>query len=162
MKTSPVKKSANAVTRNELVIREMVAADLDLIVRLEKEIFSAPFNRKTFENILDHENYYSWVVVKDGMTVGYAVCSLVVDDAELINIAVDKRWRSIGIGAHIMDYITEFLRPRGCRRMFLEVRPSNEVAKSFYEKFGFYRIGLRRGYYADNGEDAIVMVRKMG
>lgn len=144
-----------------LKVRDMAETDLGRVLLIEKASFRAPFSRGTFKELLENESCFSWVVLEGEVVLGYAVFSLVIDESELINIAVEKTNRRRGIGRFLMKKIIRFLEKKGAENLFLEVRPSNLGARSFYEGFGFVKINVRRGYYEDNREDAYVLARRI-
>lgn len=89
--------------------------------------------------------------------LGYICFALVYDEVHLRNLAVDPRWRRRRVGTVLIDDMFSISLESGCRFALLEVRPSNSGAVELYERFGFGVAGLRKGYYGDTGEDAIVM-----
>lgn len=140
-------------------IRPMENGDLDSVLRIEEDSFNLPFSRGLFEKFMRQEDFYCWVALHGEELVGYAVYAVAADEVDLLNIAIDKRWRRRGIGSLMVRHILEQLMELGSRRIFLEVRPSNTVAMAFYDKLGFFQIGIRPGYYHDSGEDALVYSR---
>ena len=94
----------------------------------------------------------------EGDVVGYAGMMFLPQEAHVTNIAVDPEWHGYGIGSQLLlKIITEAL-ARGSDRISLEVRVSNAVAQTMYEKFGFAAVSIRKGYYIETNEDALVMV----
>jgi [ribosomal protein S18]-alanine N-acetyltransferase len=91
--------------------------------------------------------------------VAYAAVWMVVDQAELGDIAVAAEWRRRGIARRLMDTVLEHVERRGVREIFLEVRPSNHEARRLYERYGFEAIGRRKNYYSSPREDALVLRR---
>ena len=137
----------------------MSAADLDEIAAVEARIYPFPWTRGNFHDAL-RAGYSSWVL-RDGHgeLIAYAVMMLALDEAHLLNLSVDESRQREGIGWRTLEWMAEVGRGHGARTMLLEVRPSNEPALRMYQRYGFERIGTRRGYYpAPHGrEDAIVM-----
>jgi len=142
-------------------IRNMTFGDLPGVLRIERDSFPSPWSAAMF--VLEMTRSGSVALVaeqRDGEIVGYAVCSKLDLDWHLMNIAVPPALRRIGIAESLM---TELIASVGDdARVTLEVRPSNRSAIALYEKWGFLAAGRRRGYYADTGEDAIVMWRTEG
>jgi len=139
-------------------IRDMTFADLPGILRIERESFPSPWSAAMF--VLEMTRSGSVALVSEdaeGGIVGYAVCSRLDLDWHLMNIAVPTSLRRAGIAEGLMESLIGRLGDDA--RLTLEVRPSNRAAISLYEKWGFLAAGRRRGYYADSGEDAIVMWR---
>src|SRR5690606_22095041 len=86
----------------------------------------------------------------DGLVVGYGGVWLIIDEGHVTNIAVDEKYRNMGIGSKIMEGLIQLCIDRNIASMTLEVRKSNEAAKALYKKFGFKEYGIRKGYYQDN------------
>ena len=93
----------------------------------------------------------------DGLVVGYGGIWLIIDEGHVTNIAVDEKYRGKGIGSKILEGLIQLCADRNMIAMTLEVRKSNEVAQALYRKYGFKEYGIRKGYYQDNNEDAIIM-----
>ena len=127
-------------------------------MRIERESFPLPWSAAMF--VLEMTRSGSAALVaegRDGVIVGYVVCSRLDLDWHLMNIAVPPASRRLGVAERLMSEL--IARLGDSARLTLEVRPSNGPAISLYEKWGFLSAGRRRGYYADSGEDAIVMWR---
>ncbi|MCL6444495.1 MAG: ribosomal protein S18-alanine N-acetyltransferase, partial [Alicyclobacillus sp.] len=88
---------------------------------------------------------------------GYAGVWLIVDEGHVTNIAVDPDFRGRHLGETLLKALMATCRSQGMRRMTLEVRVTNGVAQRLYEKLGFKGVGIRKGYYTDNHEDALIM-----
>ncbi len=89
-----------------------------------------------------------------GQAVGYICAKAVVDEAEILVLGVAPEYRGQGIGQSLLIELLVVLKALGCTKVFLEVRFNNQAATSLYQKMGFVQTGIRKGYYADNGEDA--------
>jgi ribosomal-protein-alanine N-acetyltransferase len=141
-----------------MILREMTEADLDAVLRIEREVHAHPWTLGNFSDAL-RSQYQCKVFESTGVMMGYAVMMLAVDEAELLDIAIDKGHQRKGIGRKLLDAILSLARHENMRRMVLEVRASNQAAIALYRASGFEQIGLRRDYYpAANGrEDAILM-----
>lgn len=149
----------------------MVAADLLDVSQIEARIFQAPWTRGNFADSLK-AGYDCWVFESDPLhapletvrLLGYAVLMWTPDDLHLLNLSVNDSVQGRGLGKSFLSWLIRDARSRGATHLLLEVRPSNLPALRLYERAGFQRIGLRRGYYpAENGhrEDAIVMRRRI-
>jgi ribosomal-protein-alanine N-acetyltransferase len=103
-----------------------------------------------------------FVAETSGNVCGYAGIWVVADECHIMTVAVLPEHRNAGIGAMLFMKLMEEARLRGASRYFLEVRASNAPAIGMYEKFGFKRIDLRKAYYEDNDEDAVIMMREDG
>lgn len=142
----------------DISIREMREADLDRIMEIESKTFSPPWSREAFLLELTKNLLAKYLVgLINGEVVGYGGIWLIIDEGHITNIAVDERYRGLGVGNKILEGLIQLCMDRGLRAITLEVRKSNEVAKSLYKKYGFKEYGIRPKYYADNNEDAIIM-----
>jgi len=141
-----------------MILRDMTEADLDVILRIERAVHAYPWTRGNFSDAL-LSKYQCKVCENEGDLIGYAVLMLAVDEAELLDIAIDSRHQRHGWGRRLLEEMMLLARHHDMRRMVLEVRASNVAAISLYRKAGFADIGLRSDYYqAENGrEDAILM-----
>lgn len=141
--------------------RPMDEADLDQVDAVERQIYSFPWTRGNFADSL-RSGYDAWVVHDGTRLLGYCVTMLVLDEAHLLNISVAPAAQGFGLGRRLLGWVEQRAVAQHARSLLLEVRPSNLIAKGMYERAGFERIGVRRGYYpaARGREDAIVM-RKM-
>ncbi len=146
---------------SDWIIRPMQEADLDEAVRIEEETFPMPFSRELFQKFLVQEAYHCHVALIDDRLVGYILYSLVVDESDLANIAVDACSRRRGVGESLMNTMFDHIERAGGGRIFLEVRPSNMDAQAFYQRLGFFEVGRRRAYYHDSGEDALVFTKEI-
>ncbi|MBI2887411.1 MAG: ribosomal protein S18-alanine N-acetyltransferase [Chloroflexi bacterium] len=152
----------------ECFIRPMRLADIDAVARLEQEAFPTQAPGTSFARELRNP-LASYLVAccrrdgdgnsdaHDGDIVGYAGLWFVLDEAHLTAIAVQEAHRRRGIGHRLLTAALELALEKGATLMTLEVRISNQEAQALYEKFGFARVGVRRGYYSDNHEDAYLM-----
>jgi len=142
------------------LIRAMTLADLPGVLMIERVSFATPWTEDNFRHEIER-NPLAWnlVAMRGEAVVGFA-CAYVVGDELMINdIAVQPGGRRAGVGRALIAHLLEGAVARGCRRATLEVRPSNEPARGLYRAFGFAVAGRRRGYYADTGEDALLMTR---
>jgi ribosomal-protein-alanine N-acetyltransferase len=133
--------------------------DLDEVAAAEKDVYPFPWTRGNFTDALQ-AGYSAWVL-RDapGKVAAYSVMMIALDEAHLLNLSVARHAQRTGLGWRTLDWMAEVARGYGVRTILLEVRPSNEAAIRLYERYGFERIGVRRGYYPAAGgrEDAIVM-----
>lgn len=142
----------------EYVIRPITPADIDAVWEIEKMCFSVPWSRQSFVLEVERNRCARYVVAEhSGTVVGYGGMWLVVDEAHVTNIAVHPLFRRKGIGKAILKSLMEEALRAGIDRMTLEVRVSNMAARNLYKKLGFAEAGVRKGYYGDNAEDAIIM-----
>jgi len=133
--------------------------DLDAIMEIERLSFKSPWTRQMFVEEL-RRDFARLDVLRDaeGRILGFVNHWLVYDEVHVLNIAVHPEFRRRGYGERLMRHVLKFAGASGCRLVTLEVRRSNEAAKRLYGSLGFRPIGVRPNYYAEDGEDAIVMV----
>ena len=132
-------------------------AHVPQVAALESMCFRDPWSLKSIASEL--KNPLSvWVVACDGDTlVGYVGSQTVIDESDMMNLAVDPAYRGQGIGAQLVHSLIEHLVLRGSRCLTLEVRASNDPAIRLYTKLGFTQVGLRPRYYANPREDACIL-----
>lgn len=155
--------------KKEVFIRLMDKDDVPRVAELEAEIFSLPWSSNSFLKALTYPEQLLLVAESDissgepvqiaagGLICGYGVLFMAADQADVSNIAVDPAWRGLGIGDRLMEEMLTRARMAGVREVFLEVRQSNEPAIGLYEKYGFYQVSVRKGYYEEPKEDALLM-----
>ena len=139
-------------------IAPMRPEDLERVLEIEQVSFPTPWPRDAYSHEL-HENRLACYVVARVMhkIVGYAGMWVILDEAHVTTIAVEPESRGRRIGERLLIALMEESMKRGARWVTLEVRKSNGVAQALYRKYGFKEIGVRKAYYSDNREDAIVM-----
>lgn len=144
------------------LLRRIGKADLDEIMAIERRAYPIPWSYGLFYDCVTGA-YECLALERQGVILGYTVVQYVLDEAHLLNIAIDPALHRQGLGELLMDELLQRARDRHCQRVFLEVRVSNAGAQQLYLKMGFREVGQRRGYYpAVNGrEDGIVMVREL-
>lgn len=131
-----------------ITIEPLKDEDIPEVYEIEKLSFVAPKDESVFKN---DQNKYLVAKMNRGV-VGYIGMEVVAGEKHIINMAVHPGERRRGIGTKLIE---SFLDPKAV--CFLEVRVSNEAAQSLYEKYGFNKVGKRKNYYEDNGEDAFIM-----
>lgn len=147
----------------EVEIRPFRLGDVRAVYALEQKIYSAPWRHEHFLQLLALPNGVGWVAEEpDEGIVAYALGWIAGDEAELANIAVEEGERGRGLGARLLETFARKIHERGARRLYLEVRESNESARAFYERHGFETVRRRHDYYSSPREDAIQMARELG
>jgi len=138
--------------------------DVRQVMPIEKASFPAPWPASAYRHELTKNDLLSYLVLRenDGSTcearvVAYGGFWLILDEAHISTLAVDPARRGRGLGEWMLVVLIETAILRGAGELTLEVRASNRVAQGLYGKYGFRRVGLRKGYYHDNGEDALIM-----
>ena len=141
-----------------VAIEPMTVADLPSVLAIERMSFTSPWTESNFRHEIE-DNPRAWNLVgrASGGVVAFACAHIVADELMINDLAVDSSARRRGFGRVLLRHLIEGARIRGCRRATLEVRPSNAPARALYEAFGFDVVGRRRGYYADTGEDALLL-----
>ena len=135
----------------------MIQEDLRDVLAIENSSFSIPWSQASFESALRNPTTHPIVYRQNGQIVGYAVSSLIYETAELYNIAVSPLHRKIGIGAKLLEFVIQNCSENGAETLFLEVRRSNSSARKLYESFGFVYDSVRKNYYKEPVEDALLM-----
>ena len=138
-------------------IENMTASHVPEIAALEKLCFSDPWSEKSIASELDNP-LSCWLVSLEGETVtGYVGSQTVLDETDMMNIAVRPDFRRQGIARALIEALTVQLKKRGSQALMLEVRSSNASARMLYEKLGFVQVGIRRNYYHNPREDALIL-----
>lgn len=142
----------------EIAIRRMEKADIPGVMAVEAVSFAAPWTKEIYEQELNKNNFaHYFVMLLDERIIGYVGVWIVHEDAQITNIALHPSFRGKNIGEKLFGYALAFAFEQGATHISLEVRPSNKVAQNMYRKFGLKQGGIRKKYYPDNGEDALVM-----
>lgn len=140
-----------------LVIRPAAPSDAPGIAELEIETSGHPWSKESILHDITESNIAVVISAElDDKLVGYADVWNIAGEGQLNNIAVTGAARGNHIGQKMMEYLFDALRESGAIEMSLEVRVSNTPARRMYEKLGFVNLGIRPGYYEDNGEDAVI------
>lgn len=139
-------------------IRRMTSEDVQAVMDVEKASFTVPWTEETFQKEMDDNPYaYYYVVEKEGEIIGYCGLWLIIDEAHVTNIAIHPNHRGNKYGERLFRHTCEEAIAHGAIQLSLEVRVSNTAAQHMYRKFGMVPGGIRKRYYTDNGEDALVM-----
>jgi [ribosomal protein S18]-alanine N-acetyltransferase len=145
-----------------LSLRALREDDLDAVMEIELRGYPFPWTRGIFVDCL-RAGYPSLALEDDGVLVGYGVLSIAADEGHILNVCVDPRVQSRGLGRYLFRALVTLARQHAAQRVFLEVRPSNTPAVALYHSEGFNEIGRRPRYYpAHHGrEDALVMAMEL-
>lgn len=141
------------------MIRLMQATDVAVVAKIERLVQSHPWSLKQFEEAVD--SYQSTVIEQNGQVVGFCILQPVLDEANLLLMAIDPSQQGKGLGYQMLEASMDMLKNNPIQ-IFLEVRESNLAAINLYQKSGFHQIDLRKNYYPNsNGtkEHAIIMVK---
>jgi [ribosomal protein S18]-alanine N-acetyltransferase len=142
-----------------LEIRPLQLRDLSAIEEIERASYPTPWSRSMFAGELAKSSSICLGAFDGGRLVGYLIVSRYVDAWHVMNIAVATDYRRRGVASDLLGALFDRTREDGRRGYTLEVRVSNAGAITLYERLGFERRGVRRGYYTDNREDALIMWR---
>ncbi|EUJ42469.1 ribosomal protein S18-alanine N-acetyltransferase [Paenilisteria rocourtiae] len=143
---------------NEVIFRQATVADVKSLLRIENAVFTSPWSEKAFRNEF-YTNQYAYYLVaeQNEAVIGYAGVWLILDEGHITNIAVHPDYQGKGYGQALLAKLLDTATEKGVIRLTLEVRVSNMQAQKLYRKFGFKDGAIRKQYYPDNQEDALVM-----
>ena len=137
---------------------KMKIVHVDQVKAIENRCFTTPWSRQSFVYELSQNNFAHYIVaLLENKVVGYAGMWVIVDEAHITNVAVHPNYREQRIGYSLMQQMLVRAALRGATKMTLEVRSSNDSAKKLYAQLGFKESGVRKGYYEDTKDDAIIM-----
>lgn len=139
--------------------RRMTLADAETVHAIEVETFPEPWSLQSFQEEMTRSACARYIVAEeDGAVLGYAGAWLILDEGHITNVAVTKSRRGEGIGEALMRALMQYAANMGVQYMTLEVRKTNLIAQALYRKLHFIQLGVRKRYYEDNGEDALLYV----
>ena len=142
---------------NDITVDKISKNDAPCVAKIEKECFSVPF---TEEDILAYVENPIWhfLVARQGENVlGYISFTVIIDECQIVNVAVDPSARKRGVGSLLLESFLEYVKALGTKSVFLEVRESNLPAINLYKKFNFEEIGISKNHYSKPTENAILM-----
>ena len=142
----------------EVRIAPMRRRHLRGVLRIEQQVYPRPWTFSLFLGEIGQRHTRVYVVARVGSdVVGYAGLFKAADDGHITTVAVDPAWQRHGIATRMLLVLARAAAERSCRNLTLEVRMSNSGAQALYQRFGFVPAGVRKGYYPETGEDALVM-----
>ena len=139
--------------------RRSIPADIGGIAELERDIFPDPWDERSVQDCICSEGSMCFTAEEEGKVVAYVIGRLIAPEGEIYRIAVRQDKRNRGIGYRLLDYSAKTSRGKGLESLFLEVRSRNIPAIRLYEAYGFKRVGLRKGYYKNPEDDAVIMLK---
>ena len=142
-----------------VALRRLRTSDLDRIEELERESYPTPWSRSMFAGELAKPSGICLGAFQGADMLGYLIVAKYVDAWHVMNVAVDLHYRGRGVARALLERLFELTMDDAERGYTLEVRVSNDVAVNLYSSLGFVETGVRRGYYTDNREDALIMWR---
>ena len=142
-----------------LVVEPLRRRHIPAVVRIERQTSTNPWSGELFrgELALPEATRAYRVAKRGGRLVGYGGLMFVVDEAHVTTLSVHPDHQGQGVGTRLLAALVHEARARGTKALTLEVRVSNEPAQALYRRFGFAPAGIRKGYYAEVGEDAVIM-----
>lgn len=148
--------------RPETKLRPLRPTDLDAVLEIERG-FNAPWTREMFLQELANTEMSTQLVAEfGGVLRGYIMWWYVADEVHIVNVAVHAGFRRRGVARQLLAAVFTAAADRGMTIATLEVRFHNNGAITLYESLGFQKVAIRKAYYADNGEDAVVMLKALG
>ncbi|KEI96732.1 30S ribosomal protein S18 [Clostridium botulinum A2B3 87] len=147
------------MNKKDIIVLPFSLEHIDGVMEIDNLSFSVPWSRNSYETELKNK-FTKYIVVLNEETnkvLGFAGMWLIIDECHITNIAVHPNYRGLGIGNILMNEIIDICKEHNLTGITLEVRESNTAAKNLYYKYGFKDSGIRKGYYADNNENALLM-----
>ncbi len=141
-----------------MTLETLLHGDIASVLELEKECFPDPWNETSWQEAFARADFFSFALKEGETLVGFVCGTCLFEESELLKIAVAPSFRGRGLGAMLLNALTQEAKNRGAEKMFLEVREGNVAARTLYEKSGFTQTRIRKKYY-DNGENAVEMVK---
>ncbi len=136
----------------------MYSEDISEVMQIERLSFTMPWSETLFYDELYSRNSITRVAEFNDIVIGYICVKHIADECHLLNLAVHPDYRSRGIATILLNEAIVKLRQYDCKFFYLDVRTSNHIARKMYEKFGFNMVGIRKSYYTNPVEDAVVMM----
>jgi len=153
-----VATARNLIEPPEVHISPMRLRHLRSVLRIESQVYPTPWTHGLFVSELALRSTRAYVIARVGREViGYAGLMMSLDDGHVTTVAVDPEWHRQGVGTRMLLALAREAIARGATALTLEVRLSHRGAQQLYQRFGFTAVGVRKGYYADTGEDALIM-----
>lgn len=146
----------------EIIVRELKVEDSAAVAEMEQQIFSDPWSEKSVLETVQQKQSVCFAAEKAGHLLGYLLAYHAADEAEIARIAVQKEARRQGAAGKLMQALEHYCEEHKMEKLLLDVRESNEAARSFYTKNGFVEDGIRQGFYVNPSEDAVLMSRQLG
>ena len=143
------------------IFRNMTEQDVAQIAELEKKVFSDAWTSTGIYETFCQNQAFVAVAECDGEKTGYCIIYYVMDEGEIARIAVDEKVRRQGVGRGLLDFVCECCKIKNVHRLLLDVRESNESARRFYEQYGFAVDGVRKNFYDQPKENAVLMSKNI-
>ena len=143
----------------DITIRRMTADDVPAVYAVEVSSFAVPWSMQSFLDEMEKNVCARYMVAeKNKEIIAYAGAWIVLEEGHITNVAVHAAQRGQGVGTQVVQALMQYAANLGVQYMTLEVRKSNHAAQALYMRLGFVELGVRKRYYEDNGEDALLLV----
>ncbi|MFS1516504.1 ribosomal protein S18-alanine N-acetyltransferase [Bacillus sp. SCS-151] len=140
------------------LFRLMNVEDIENVLKVEEASFATPWSKDIFLSEINNNKYAHYIVAEEnGLVIGYCGAWIIIDEAHITNVALLPEYRGRKLGEAMLKQLVDFAKALGAKTMTLEVRVTNIIAQSLYRKLGFNDGGIRKNYYTDNQEDALIM-----
>lgn len=143
-----------------MTFREMLIEDLDQVMEIETDLFAMPWTKEGLFTFLTRDDTMFFVVEEKEKILGYCSMQTVLDEGDILNVAVRRDRQKEGIGYFLVHSMLMMAEAQGIHLVHLEVREGNGTARRLYQRLGFAEDGLRRNYYTDPLENAVLMTKK--
>ena len=144
------------------IFRNMIEQDIAYVAELEEKVFSDPWTVQGIYETFSQKHAFVVVAEYAKQIVGYCIVYCIMDEAEIVRIAVDESVRRQGVGGRLLDYVCGCCAKQNVGRLLLDVRANNVGARAFYERYGFVEDGVRKNFYEQPQEDAVLMSMNLG
>lgn len=141
-------------------IEKMQKSHIDDVLEISKHSFATPWSRTSFLNELNNVFANYLVAIYNNKVIGFIGTWIILDESHITNVAVHPNFRKMGVGKKLLCSLLDHSISKGATSFTLEVRESNIAAKHLYKSFGFIEEGVRKNYYEDNKENAIIMWKR--
>ena len=145
---------------SDIIVRKMQPEDLLQVCEIEKDNFSLPWSEKSFLESMERDDTLFLVALDREEVAGYLGCYCVAGEGEITNVAVKSSYRRQGVGGKLLETLYEEAKALHTQEFFLEVRESNEAAIGLYSRQGFVKGGVRKNFYEQPVENAVIMWKR--
>ena len=145
---------------SQILVRKMQPKDLPKVCEIEKDNFSLPWSEKSFLESMERDDTIFLTALVDEEVAGYVGCYCIAGEGEITNVAVKDTYRRMGIGGKLLEELYKEAELLECREFLLEVRESNEAAIGLYTRQGFVKEGIRKNFYEQPVENAVIMWKR--
>ena len=145
---------------SQILVRKMQPKDLPKVCEIEKDNFSLPWSEKSFLESMERDDTIFLTALVEEEVAGYVGCYCIAGEGEITNVAVKDTYRRMGIGGKLLEELYKEAELLECREFLLEVRESNEAAIGLYTRQGFVKEGIRKNFYEQPVENAVIMWKR--